>query len=104
MMEAVCKGSMVLGTGCGWCSRCRAESAAAFRAWKVRRQLAARVGSATGGERINIDAIALDVAREIKKLDPIAMPGGHDQHLAAIQSLVADGIRAVLPSLQVNHG
>ncbi|RZS80603.1 hypothetical protein [Pigmentiphaga kullae] len=43
----------------------------------------------------DIDAIALDVAREIKALDPIAMPGGHAQYLAAIQSLVADGIRAV---------
>jgi len=42
----------------------------------------------------DIDAIALDVARAIKALDPIAMPGGHQQHLAAIQSLVRDGILA----------
>ncbi|MPS30546.1 MAG: hypothetical protein E2576_14540 [Alcaligenaceae bacterium] len=48
-----------------------------------------------GPQTIDIDTIALDVAREIKSLDPIAMPGGHAQHLAAIQSLVADGIRAV---------
>lgn len=45
---------------------------------------------------ISIDSIALDVAREIKKLDPIAMRGGHTQYLAAIQELVADSIRAVL--------
>ncbi|WP_338618161.1 hypothetical protein [Pigmentiphaga sp. CHJ604] len=42
----------------------------------------------------DIDAIALDVAREIKSLDPIAMPGGHDQHLAAIKELVRDAILA----------
>lgn len=50
----------------------------------------------------DIDAIALDVAREIQSLDPIAMPGGHQQHLAAIQSLVADGIRAVVGDAE--HG
>ncbi|MEK7947680.1 hypothetical protein WKR98_23245 [Pigmentiphaga sp. YJ18] len=50
-----------------------------------------------GPQTIDIDAIALDVAREIKKLDPIAMRGGHTQYLAAIQSLVADGIRAAMP-------
>lgn len=43
------------------------------------------------------DAIALDVARAIKDLDPIAMPGGHAQYLAAIQRLVRDAIIAALP-------
>jgi len=42
----------------------------------------------------DIDAIALDVAREIKALDPIAMCGGHDAHLAAIKALVVDAILA----------
>lgn len=41
-----------------------------------------------------IDALARYVAREIKNLDPIAMPGGHAQHLAAIQSLVRYAITA----------
>lgn len=44
--------------------------------------------------RSDIDAIALDVARAIKALDPIAMRGGHDAHLAAIKGLVLDAILA----------
>ena len=47
---------------------------------------------------IDIDSIALDAAREIKDLDPIAMPGGHAEHLAAIQALVRDAIVAATPS------
>jgi len=43
---------------------------------------------------VDIDGIALDVAREIKSLDPIAMCGGHDAHLAAIKALVVDAILA----------
>lgn len=47
-----------------------------------------------GSQAIDIDSIALDVAREIKALDPIAMCGGHDAHLAAIKALVVDAILA----------
>ncbi|WP_296561212.1 hypothetical protein [Pigmentiphaga sp.] len=53
--------------------------------------LTAMSGTAT---LATIDGIAGDVARAIKTLDPIAMPGGHAQHLAAIQSLVRDAILA----------
>ena len=42
------------------------------------------------------DAIALDVARAIKALDPVAM-GSHDAYLTAIQCLVRDAIIAALP-------
>jgi len=56
---------------------------------------ARRLMAFVGRQEIDIDGIALEVAREIKRLDPIAMPGGHAQHLAAIQALVRDAVLAV---------
>jgi len=61
------------------------------------RRCARHLMAFVGRQEIDIDGIALDVARAIKALDPIAMPGGHAQYLAAIQRLVRDGIIAALP-------
>lgn len=58
------------------------------------RRCARHLMAFVGRQEIDIDGIALDVARAIKALDPIAMPGGHAQHLTAIQSLVRDAILA----------